>query len=109
MISIYCRNHHNTIHGLCAQCSDLKEYAKTRLDRCVFGQQKPTCNKCPVHCYKPEQKRMMREVMVYAGPRMLLKHPVLAIRHLYHETKQVPELPKQNVSNRYIRRQSPKT
>lgn len=32
--------------------------------------------------------------MRYSGPRMLLKHPVMAIRHLLHARKAVPELPK---------------
>lgn len=105
MIEIYCRHHHGTLHGLCGECLELKQYAETKLDRCVFGQNKPTCNMCPVHCYKPEPKEKMRQVMRFSGPRMLLKHPLLAMRHLRHERKQVPELPKQNVSNRYLRRQ----
>jgi hypothetical protein len=29
----------------------------------------------------------MREVMRFAGPRMLLFHPVMAIRHLWDERK----------------------
>lgn len=109
MIEIYCRHHHGMIKGLCPECCELKEYAETKLDRCVFGQEKPTCNTCPVHCYKPEPKERMRAVMRFSGPRMLLKHPLLAIRHLRHEKRQVPELPKQNVSNRYLRRQKSTT
>ncbi|MFA0648537.1 nitrous oxide-stimulated promoter family protein, partial [Vibrio cyclitrophicus] len=35
--------------------------------------------------------------------RMLLKHPILAIRHLIHEKHKVPEKPLPNVSNRHIR------
>lgn len=30
-------------------------------------------------------KERMREVMRYAGPRMLLYHPVAALRHLWQE------------------------
>ncbi|WP_373604486.1 nitrous oxide-stimulated promoter family protein [Vibrio sp. UCD-FRSSP16_30] len=106
MIVIYCAKHHKTIHGLCAQCAELSDYARVRLDRCVFGQNKPTCNKCPVHCYRPEQKQQMRKVMRFAGPRMLLTHPLLAIRHLRHEKRALPEVPKQNVSNRHLRKRS---
>ncbi len=36
----------------------------------------------------------MREVMIYAGPRMLLAHPVLAIRHLLDEGKDAPARPR---------------
>ncbi|WP_261875618.1 nitrous oxide-stimulated promoter family protein [Vibrio rarus] len=110
MIVIYCAKHHKKTrqqhHSLCAECMALSEYAKVKLDRCVFGQNKPTCNTCPVHCYRPEPKEQMRQVMRFSGPRMLLKHPILAIRHLRHEKRAVPEVPKQNVSNRHLRKRS---
>ncbi|MEZ9935866.1 nitrous oxide-stimulated promoter family protein [Vibrio breoganii] len=108
MIEIYCSKHHGVIHGLCEECTELSQYAKTKLDRCVFGQNKPTCNRCPVHCYRPEPKENMRAVMRFSGPRMLLKHPLLAIRHLRHEKKAVPEVPKKNTSNRHLRKSSGK-
>lgn len=68
-----------------------------------YGEEKPTCNKCPIHCYKPEPKEQMRLVMRYSGPRMLLKHPILAVRHLLHEKREVPEKPAANASNRHKR------
>lgn len=104
MMRVYCRNHH-TGTPLCEQCKALLIYAETKLDRCPYGQDKPACNKCPIHCYKPEQKQQMRAVMRYSGPRMLAFHPILAIRHLWHERKNVAGKPKPNSSNRYIRLQ----
>lgn len=86
MIKIYCKDHHQS-EGLCDECQALMEYAEVRLDRCPYGENKPTCNKCPIHCYKKAQKEQMRLVMRYAGPRMLLVHPILAVRHLLHEKK----------------------
>lgn len=56
-----------------------------RLDRCKFGNEKPTCKKCPIHCYKPDMREKMRAVMRWAGPRMMLYHPKEAIRHLIRE------------------------
>lgn len=107
MIAIYCRDHHGLPVGcLCHSCLELKEYAEARLDRCPYGQDKPTCNKCPIHCYKPEPKEQMRQVMRYAGPRMLLPHPILAIRHLIHERRAVPEKPARGASNRHKRKRS---
>lgn len=106
MITIYCAKHHGSVLGLCEECSALKDYAETKLDRCVFGQIKPTCNRCPVHCYKSKPKEQMRAVMRFSGPRMLLKHPLLALRHLRHEKREVPEVPKQNCSNRHLRKKS---
>ena len=60
----------------------LASYSEERLDRCQFGNGKPTCRKCPVHCYKPDMREMIREVMRFSGPRMIFRHPIAAIRHL---------------------------
>jgi hypothetical protein len=49
---------------------------------CPLIEDKPTCASCPVHCYKPVMRERIRAVMRYAGPRMLRRHPVLAILHL---------------------------
>ncbi|PMH41379.1 nitrous oxide-stimulated promoter [Vibrio sp. 10N.286.49.B3] len=103
MINIYCRFHHTGLNAPCDVCQTLLDYAEVRLDRCPYGQSKPTCNRCPIHCYKPEPKEQMRLVMRYSGPRMLLKHPILAIRHLVHERKTAPEKPEANASNRHQR------
>ncbi|EKT4487358.1 nitrous oxide-stimulated promoter family protein [Shewanella algae] len=110
MVWIYCRDHHpRTEDGnLCPDCQALMEYAHTRLDRCPYGESKPTCNKCPVHCYKPEPKEQMRQVMRYAGPRMLLSHPILALRHLWCERKAAPGKPPKDASNRHKRMQCAK-
>jgi hypothetical protein len=90
MVQIYCRAHHHEA-GLCPTCSELLSYAMQRLDRCVFKDDKPTCKVCPVHCYKADMRERMREVMVFSGPRMLLSHPILAMRHLLDERKPPPE------------------
>lgn len=82
MVGLYCRKKHGTHAGLCEACSELLEYATCRLDRCPFGPQKTTCAKCPIHCYKPQTRDQVKEVMAFSGPRMLLYHPILAVRHL---------------------------
>jgi len=92
MISIYCRELHGTGPGLCEACEGLYAYAMQRLDRCVFQDQKPTCVNCPVHCYKKEQREMVRVVMRYAGPKMLLRHPILAVLHLVDGRRKAPGL-----------------
>lgn len=84
MVQIYCRAHHGGPQ-LCEECRELLSYAHLRLDRCPFGDDKPTCVKCPIHCYKPEPRERVREVMRFAGPRMLWRHPILALLHLWDE------------------------
>lgn len=85
MIEIYCHGKKHVSKWLCEDCSALLDYAYQRLDHCKFGENKPTCKKCPIHCYKPDMKEKMREVMRYAGPRMMLYHPIAAIRHIIRE------------------------
>ena len=82
MIRIYCRAHHESTGELCSACGKLNAYAIKRLHNCTFQDQKPTCANCPVHCYKPSMKQKIITVMRYSGPRMMLYHPYLALRHL---------------------------
>jgi hypothetical protein len=89
MIRLYCRDHHAPTEILCPDCAALSAYASGRLARCVYGEGKPTCAHCPIHCYRPEMRARIREVMRYAGPRMLLHHPVMAIRHLLDGRRKV--------------------
>lgn len=87
MIALYCRSKHSSGKELCAECRSLREYALLRLETCRFGEEKPTCAKCPVHCYKSSMRVKIKEVMRFAGPRMLFVHPVAAISHLYRELR----------------------
>jgi hypothetical protein len=82
MIGIYCRALHGRRRGLCERCGGLLSYAEQRLDKCLFPDSKPTCANCPVHCYRPELRALVKEVMKFSGPRMIYRHPYLAIRHM---------------------------
>jgi hypothetical protein len=96
MLRMYCRGHgHSRDAGalLCADCGALREYAARRLERCLFGDAKPACSNCVVHCYRPDMRERVREVMRWAGPRMLLRHPVLAVLHLIDERRPAPRRP----------------
>ena len=87
MIRLYCRKKHGTKTGLCTECADLAEYACKRSDHCPFMESKTFCSNCKVHCYKPDMREKIREVMRFSGPRMMLYHPVMAVKHLV-STKQ---------------------
>jgi hypothetical protein len=69
------------------------DYATRRIDRCIFGEAKPTCARCTVHCYNATMRERVRSVMRYAGPRMLWRHPILAIAHMLDGRREAPELP----------------
>lgn len=85
MIAIYCRSHHGGKDALCGECRSLLEYAHGRLDRCPKGEGKGSCRKCEIHCYLPERREQIREVMRYVGPRMIFHHPGAALLHLLRE------------------------
>lgn len=95
MIRMFCRAHHEGHEDVCPDCSSLLEYAMRRLDRCPFAFEKPTCVKCKVHCYEPSKREAIRSVMRYSGPRMLLRHPYLAIMHSVDGRRQPKVLRKQ--------------
>ena len=93
MIRVYCRRKHGRRDGLCADCSNLLDYAWARLDKCPFADGKPTCAKCPIHCYRPVMRKEIQAVMRFAGPRMLLAHPMLAVAHMLDGLKKPPSRP----------------
>ena len=81
MISLYCRDHHSATKDLCPDCAALSAYAFGRLERCVYGADKPTCANCPIHCYRPEMRARIREVMRYSGKRLILQGRLDLLRH----------------------------
>ncbi len=87
MIEIYCKAHHKERH-LCKECQDLYDYATKRVNHCPFMETKTFCSNCKVHCYKPEYREKIKEVMRFSGPRMLFVHPILAMKHVIEMKKE---------------------
>ena len=88
MIRFYCNGNHSTLENeLCSDCGSLLIYAHKRLDVCRYSEDKPTCRKCPTHCYNPEKRKTIRQVMRYSGPRLVIRAPITWIRHYFHERK----------------------
>lgn len=82
MVGVYCHARHESAGStLCAECQEFLDYADLRLQKCPYGNDKPTCANCPVHCYKPGPRARAKMIMRYSGPRMLFRYPYLAIRH----------------------------
>lgn len=97
MAVIYCRDHHHTSQP-CADCRALMTYAARRLAVCTYGEDKPVCAKCQVHCYGKVMRERVREVMRYSGPRMIWRHPWLALMHVVDKRHAAP--PKPNAAAR---------
>ena len=92
MIGVYCRAKHAPEAPLCGECADLEAYTSLRLEKCPYGEAKPTCANCPIHCYQPHRREQVRRVMAFSGPRMLWRHPVLAVRHMLDGSRKAPPL-----------------
>jgi len=90
MVHIYCRDQHGSTKTVCADCRQLLDYARVRLERCRFGVDKPTCAHCPVHCYQRARREQVKGVMRHAGPRMVLEHPVLSVCHWLDGFRKAP-------------------
>lgn len=98
MLRIYCADRHADAprdgDGLCAECAGLQDYARKRLAGCPYGADKPTCVNCQIHCYGPRQREAMRVVMRHAGPRMMWRHPMLALAHIADGRRPAPPKPR---------------
>jgi hypothetical protein len=86
MIRFHCARKHKSKDGaLCVDCAELLDYSIHRLDHCQFGELKPTCRKCPVHCYRPAMREKIRQVMRFSGPRLAIRMPLDWIRHTFDD------------------------
>ncbi len=66
-IKVYCHHHHATKDdSLCEECRELLDYARQRRERCPYDP-KPKCKECLTHCYKPEYRQKIKEIMRYSG------------------------------------------
>ncbi|MBX7223634.1 MAG: nitrous oxide-stimulated promoter family protein [Blastocatellia bacterium] len=94
MIRIYCHDKHLFGDELCDSCQELLNYAAYRIVRCPFGDDKPSCAKCTIHCYNAKMRDKIKEVMRYSGPRMVVYHPILSLAHYFDSLKGSRELPR---------------
>ena len=84
MIGMYCRGRHKTKKGeRCSDCAELAAYVEQRRERCPCGDEKPFCSNCKIHCYKPDMRERIKDVMKWAGPRMIFTHPIFAMKHVF--------------------------
>ena len=99
-IQIYCDGHHqgyerttatlktNDLQAtkgypltLCRDCQKLLAHAFVMRTHCPLDP-KPSCKKCPHHCYAPKYRERIRKVMHYSGKRLLLRGRFGYIWHL---------------------------
>ena len=81
MTGLYCRHVHGA-DNLCGECAEVLAYAHDRLDRCPYGDEKKSCRRCSIHCYRPDMRLKIKTIMRYSGPRMFFFAPLESLRHL---------------------------
>lgn len=69
-IKVYCHNIHSEYmkneNGYCKECFELLNFALLRNVKCQLDP-KPKCKDCKIHCYKPEMRKKIKEVMKFSG------------------------------------------
>lgn len=84
MVERYCKLEHGSKNNeLCEVCTDTLAYSEERLAKCKFGEEKPACAKCSVHCYRKDEKLKMIDIMRKTRVWMLLRHPILTFYHFF--------------------------
>ena len=59
--------------SLCPECAAFLEYAVTKRIKCPLEAEKPTCKHCRIHCYDKPRREKVREIMGYAGRKLMMK------------------------------------
>jgi len=91
MVALYCRKNHTISQDICPECSDLSQYCRDRLGNCPWGEHKPACALCTIHCYAAGYRERIQQVMRFSGPRIIFTRPLLAINHILHRFHNPPE------------------
>ena len=97
-VGLFCRSRHRELRTeslepalarlagkpqqLCPDCAGLVTYAAKRLRYCPL-EPKPTCKNCPVHCYRPDYRQQVREIMAWSGKRLILRGRLDLIYHYF--------------------------
>ncbi len=88
IITLYCHGKQHlreACAGLCPECQHIAGYARSRILGCPRMAEKSFCAVCPIHCYQKKEREQIRKIMRWAGPRMLLRHPLMTLRHIWHQ------------------------
>ena len=88
-IQIYCDTQHkdraktskNGVN-LCEECRETLEYASWRREVCPLDP-KPTCKNCKIHCYKPEQRAKIKEIMRVSGMTLIKRGRIDLLFHYF--------------------------
>lgn len=88
-IQIYCDTKHKDMPKtnennitLCEECHDILRYSSMRRENCPLDP-KPTCKNCEIHCYKPEYRQRIKEIMRHSGMTLIKRGRIDLIFHYF--------------------------
>ncbi|MBQ7516084.1 MAG: nitrous oxide-stimulated promoter family protein [Schwartzia sp.] len=80
--AVYCNKHHDTKDGkLCPKCTALLAVILPKINRCPYGVTKPICDRCDQQCFGTANNKAFMEIMEGSRKAMLVKHPMMTVRH----------------------------
>jgi hypothetical protein len=68
---------------VCQECASFLEYAITKRLNCPLEAEKPSCKHCRIHCYTPQQREKVREIMSYSGRKLMLQGRLDYVWHYF--------------------------
>lgn len=69
--------------ALCPTCAEFVAYAVNKRLNCPLKADKPRCKRCRIHCYAPQQREMVRQIMAWSGRQMILRGRVDYLWHYF--------------------------
>ncbi|MHB8056469.1 MAG: nitrous oxide-stimulated promoter family protein [Desulfuromonadaceae bacterium] len=85
-VEVYCSGKHHAAarvsitlpadlgaRSLCQECGSFLEYAVAKRLKCPLEAEKPTCKHCCIHCYDQLHREKVRQIMSYAGRKLLMR------------------------------------
>lgn len=93
-VEVYCRTKHDgaektvreydaeTRLALCPDCHELLSYSIRRRELCPQDP-KPSCKNCQIHCYRPDMRARIREVMRHSGMHMIMRGRIDWLLHYF--------------------------
>ncbi|MHC4472071.1 MAG: nitrous oxide-stimulated promoter family protein [Planctomycetota bacterium] len=106
-VETYCKHHHDAPRApfrmsgidlsptklgrrrVCEDCRRLLAHAVVKRARCPLDP-KPACRLCTVHCYSPDYRQQVREVMKFSGRHLILRGH---LHLLFHFLERPPKEP----------------
>jgi hypothetical protein len=68
---------------LCPECASFLQYAVTKRMKCPLEAEKPSCKHCRIHCYDRPHREKVREIMPYAGRRLMMRGRLDYVWHYF--------------------------